>query len=81
MDEEKDLEPEEEMVKDVLQIMNVFVAKINGRRKYKLKDKKQEFYIYINIKFCKKICKILSAAGCPIIFFIRGSFFCKFRFS
>jgi predicted site-specific integrase-resolvase len=25
----------EEMVKDVLQIMNVFVAKINGRRKYK----------------------------------------------
>ena len=31
--EEKDLEPE--MLKDVLQVMNVFVAKMNGRRKYK----------------------------------------------
>jgi predicted site-specific integrase-resolvase len=30
-----EIEPEEEMVKDVLQIMNVFVAKMNGRRKYK----------------------------------------------
>ena len=29
-----EMEPEEEMVKDVLQIMNVFVAKMNGRRKY-----------------------------------------------
>ncbi len=35
MEGEKHIEPEEEMVKDVLQIMNVFVAKINGRRKYK----------------------------------------------
>jgi hypothetical protein len=35
------------MVKDVLQIMNVFVAKMNGRRKYKLKDKnlKNEYKI------------------------------------
>jgi predicted site-specific integrase-resolvase len=33
------LEPEEELAKDVLQIMNVFVAKMNGRRKYKHKDK------------------------------------------
>jgi len=32
-----DLEPEEELVKDVLQIMNVFVAKMNGLRKYKNK--------------------------------------------
>ena len=30
-----DQEPEEELVKDVLEIMNVFVAKINGLRKYK----------------------------------------------
>jgi putative resolvase len=39
MNEKEEIEPEEEMVKDVLQIMNVFVAKMNGRRKYKLKDK------------------------------------------
>lgn len=37
---ETEVEPEEEMVKDVLQIMNVFVAKMNGRRKYNLKSKK-----------------------------------------
>ena len=37
MNGKKDMEPEEEMVKDVLQIMNVFVAKMNGRRKYKTK--------------------------------------------
>ncbi len=30
-----EIEPEEELVKDVLQIMNVFVAKMNGLRKYK----------------------------------------------
>ena len=29
------LEPEEELMKDMLQIMNVFVAKMNGMRKYK----------------------------------------------
>jgi len=36
-------EPEEELMKDVLQIMNVFVAKMNGLRKYKYKreEKKQ----------------------------------------
>ena len=33
----EEIEPEEEMVKDVLEIMNVFVAKMNGRRKYKKK--------------------------------------------
>jgi len=37
IEEEKDIEPEEEMVNDVLQIMNVFVAKMNGRRKYNKK--------------------------------------------
>ena len=33
------MEPEEELSRDVLQIMNVFVAKMNGLRKYKkMKD-------------------------------------------
>lgn len=35
MKQETEIEPEEEMVKDVLQIMNVFVAKMNGMRKYR----------------------------------------------
>ena len=34
-----DLEPEEELAFDVLQIMNVFVEKMNGLRKYKKKEK------------------------------------------
>lgn len=34
-------EPEEELVYDVLQIMNVFVAKMNGMRKYKKNKKKR----------------------------------------
>ncbi len=34
-----DMEPEEELVKDVMQIMNVYVAKMNGLRKYKKKLK------------------------------------------
>lgn len=33
--QKEDITPEEEMVKDVLQIMNIFVAKMNGMRKYK----------------------------------------------
>ena len=33
------MEPEEELVKDVLQIMNVFVARMNGLRKYKKQSK------------------------------------------
>jgi excisionase family DNA binding protein len=32
---DKDLEPQEELILDVLQIMNVFTAKMNGLRKYK----------------------------------------------
>lgn len=35
INKKEEIEPEEEMIKDVLQIMNVFVAKMNGRRKYK----------------------------------------------
>jgi len=31
----KDIEPEEELVEDVLQIMNIFVAKKNGMRSHK----------------------------------------------
>ena len=34
INQEQDIEPEEELVKDVLTIMNVFVAKMNGMRKY-----------------------------------------------
>jgi predicted site-specific integrase-resolvase len=30
----EDKEPREELVEDVLQIMNIFVAKMNGLRKY-----------------------------------------------
>ena len=30
-----DMEPEEELIMDVMQIMNVFIAKMNGLRKYK----------------------------------------------
>lgn len=35
INESKNKEPKEELVEDVLQIMNIFVAKINGLRKYK----------------------------------------------
>ena len=34
----KFLFPEEELVKDMLQIMNIFTAKMNVLRKYKEKD-------------------------------------------
>ena len=37
-----DLEPEEELAFDVLQIMNVFVEKMNGLRKYKKKTIKDK---------------------------------------
>jgi len=33
-----EVEPEEELVKDVLQVMNIFVAKMNGLRKYNKKN-------------------------------------------
>lgn len=35
LNEKEDMTPEEELTRDVLQIMNVFVAKMNGLRKYK----------------------------------------------
>lgn len=34
INQKKTYEPEEELVKDVLQIMNIFVARMNGLRKY-----------------------------------------------
>jgi putative resolvase len=34
LNSKEEIEPEEELAKDVLQIMNVFVAKMNGLRKY-----------------------------------------------
>lgn len=37
-----DLEPEQELIKDVLQIMNIFVAKMNGLRKYKEVENEEE---------------------------------------
>ena len=35
LSEQNKLEPEEELVKDIMAIMNVYVAKMNGLRKYK----------------------------------------------
>ena len=35
-------EPEIELAKDVLQIMNVFVAKMNGLRRYKVDESNEE---------------------------------------
>jgi predicted site-specific integrase-resolvase len=48
INQSEEIEPEEEMVKDVLQIMNVFVAKMNGRRKYN-KRAKNEMDIDVNV--------------------------------
>lgn len=42
MKKKDDLEPEEELMSDMLEIMNVFVAKRNGLRKYKKKVEKKE---------------------------------------
>ena len=41
LSEEDKIEPEEELVKDVMSIMNIYVAKMNGLRKYKKLSKKQ----------------------------------------
>ena len=39
INKKKEIGPEEELVEDVLQVMNVFVAKMNGMRKYNKKIK------------------------------------------
>ena len=36
--ERKNIEPQEELMEDIMQMMNVFVARMNGLRKYKIKD-------------------------------------------
>lgn len=38
LNEKDKIEPEEEIVKDIMSIMNVYVAKINGMRKYKKQE-------------------------------------------
>jgi predicted site-specific integrase-resolvase len=40
MNKKEDMTPEEEMVLDMMQIMNVFIAKMNGLRKYKKLNEK-----------------------------------------
>jgi len=40
LNEKDKIEPEEELVKDIMSIMNVYVAKMNGLRKYRLKEVK-----------------------------------------
>lgn len=40
--EDSEKKPEEDLVNDVLQIMNVYVAKMNGLRRYKIKNNKKE---------------------------------------
>lgn len=42
INKKEDMAPEEELTRDVLELMNVFVAKMNGLRKYKKKDEKIE---------------------------------------
>jgi predicted site-specific integrase-resolvase len=39
LNKKQDTDPEEELVKDVMAIMNVYVAKMNGLRRYKNKEK------------------------------------------
>ena len=34
LNEKEQIEPEEELVKDVMSILNVYIAKMNGLRKY-----------------------------------------------
>ncbi len=42
LNKKEEIEPEEELVKDVLTIMNVFVAKMNGMRKYNKNNKNND---------------------------------------
>ena len=48
-EKEKNKNPQEELVNDVLQIMNVYVAKMNGLRRYKKKDINEEENIDVKI--------------------------------
>ena len=42
LNETDKLEPEEELVKDMMAIMNVYVAKMNGLRKYRLNEENKK---------------------------------------
>ena len=42
LNEKEKIEPEEELIKDIMAIMNVYVAKMNGLRKYKLHHEEDE---------------------------------------
>ena len=42
VNKKEDEEPEAELVKDLLQIMNIFTSKMNGMRKYKINDKNKK---------------------------------------
>ena len=39
LNKKQETDPQEELVKDVMTIMNVYVAKMNGLRRYKNKEK------------------------------------------
>lgn len=43
MNKKEEETPDEEITKDIIQIMNVYVAKMNGRRKYAIKDRNEDF--------------------------------------
>jgi len=40
------MEPEEELVKDMMSIMNVYVAKMNGLRKYSINKKEKKLILW-----------------------------------
>ena len=42
MNDKEKIEPEEEMIKDMMAIMNVYVAKMNGMRKYRKKQNEKK---------------------------------------
>lgn len=42
MNKDEEETPEEEITKDIIAIMNVYTAKLNGKRKYNKKVKKIE---------------------------------------
>ena len=52
LNKQKELKPEEELVQDVMALMNVYVAKMNGLRRYEMKKEvKNKRKVSRNIKF------------------------------
>jgi len=73
VNKKEEVEPEEEMVKDVLQIMNVFVTKMNGRRKYNNKNIKQKLtqkltkrrsFFYMNYQKLSSFVQLVTTPIC-----------------